>query len=363
MSRSQDILGRVYEYFLGKFASLEGKGGEFYTPQSVVKLLVEMIEPYKGKVYDPCCGSGGMFVQSEEFVKAHGGNEEDISIYGQELNPTTWRLCKMNLAIRGIKGDIGSRNADTFREDLHHNLKADFIIANPPFNMSDWGAQSLHSDDRWQFGVPPSNNANFGWVQHKIHHLTDNGIAGFVLSNGSLSSSQGRDEGVIRKSIIEADLVDCIVALPSNLFYTTQIAACLWFLTKNKKNPRYRERHGEVLFIYAYKFGRLVDRIHRELTKEEIELIATTYHNWKSREDFGKYRDIPGFCKSVKLSEIRAHKYALVPGRYVGFDTSVSEQWDVSRLRSELSKVEDRLSQISKASERALLVLKELLNG
>ncbi|MEW5987754.1 MAG: N-6 DNA methylase, partial [Chloroflexota bacterium] len=343
--------------------SLEGKGGEFYTPKSVVKLLVEMIEPFKGKVYDPCCGSGGMFVQSESFVEAHGGNDEDILIYGQESNPATWRLCKMNLAIRGIKGDIGLIHGDTFRNDLHQGLEADFILANPPFNMTDWGGDKLRGDRRWVYGVPPSNNANYAWLQHIVSHLAPDGMAGLVLSNGSLSTNQDRDEGHIRRAMVEADVVDCIVALPPNMFYTTQIPACLWFLAKNKSDSRYRDRCGETLFIYAHNFGRMVDRTHRELTDDEVSLIAKTYNTWRSQNSFSLYKDIPGFCKSATLAEVKEHKYALVPGRYVGFDNTSTEQWDISRLRSEIAQVESRFVQINKTSQAALSLLQELLDG
>ncbi|MDZ8086016.1 MAG: class I SAM-dependent DNA methyltransferase [Nostoc sp. DedQUE12b] len=317
-SRSKDVLGRVYEYFLGQFATAEGKrGGQFYTPRCVVQLLVEMIEPYKGRIYDPCCGSGGMFVQSEKFVEAHGGRIGDISIYGQESNPTTWKLCKMNLAIRGIDGNIGAHNADTFHNDLHKDLKADFILANPPFNMSDWGGERLREDTRWQYGTPPVGNANYGWVQQMIHHLAPNGIAGFVLANGSMSSNQS-GEGDIRQAIIDADLVDCMVALPGQLFYNTQIPACLWFFARNKKNGKFRDRAGETLFIDARKMGFLLDRVHRELTEEEIARIAQTYHAWRGEKEAAEYKDIPGFCKSAKLNEIVSHSYVLTPGRYVG---------------------------------------------
>ncbi|RME65241.1 MAG: SAM-dependent methyltransferase, partial [Caldilineae bacterium] len=314
----KDPLGRVYEYFLGRFAAAEGKsGGEFYTPQCIVQLLVEMIEPYRGRVYDPCCGSGGMFVQSEKFVEEHGGRLGDIAIYGQESNPTTWRLAKMNLAIRRIDADLGSHHADTFLNDLHRDLKADYILANPPFNMSDWGAQHLTNDPRWKYGLPPEGNANYAWIQHFIYHLAPNGIAGFVMANGSLSTST-RAEYAIRKGIIEDDLVDCIVAMPGQLFYTTQIPVCLWFLTRNKKaDPKrgYRDRSGQTLFIDARRTGRLVDRTHRELTQDEIRQIAGVYHAWKRGEG---YEDKPGWWKSATLEEIRQHDYVLTPGRYVG---------------------------------------------
>jgi type I restriction enzyme M protein len=339
-SRSKDILGRVYEYFLGKFASAEGKaGGEFYTPQSVVKILVEMIEPFKGRVYDPCCGSGGMFVQSERFVEAHGGKIGDISIYGQESNPTTWRLCRMNLAIRGIEGDIGPHNADTFHNNLNPDLKADFVLANPFFNDSDWGGERLRDDVRWKYGVPPVGNANYAWIQHFIHHLAPNGIAGFVLANGSMSSNQS-GEGDIRKAIIEADLVDCMIALPGQLFYTTQIPACLWFITRSKKNIKFRDRRGETLFIDTRKIGHLVDRTHRNLADEDIARIASTYHAWKGKKGARKYKDIPGFCKSATIKEIASHGYVLTPGRYVGAEEIEDEgepfKEKMKRLKKEL---------------------------
>jgi type I restriction enzyme M protein len=317
-SRSKDVLGRVYEYFLGRFASAEGKGGgEFYTPQSVVRLLVEMIEPYKGRVYDPCCGSGGMFVQSEKFVLAHGGRIGDLAIYGQESNPTTWRLCKMNLAIRGIDVDLGRENADTFHNDLHPDLKADFILANPPFNVSDWGGERLRTDVRWKFGAPPASNANFAWVQHIVHHLAPAGVAGFVLANGSMSSNTS-GEGEIRRAVIEADQVDCMITLPGQLFYSTPIPVCLWFLTRSKKNEKFRDRRGQTLFIDARNLGRLVDRTHRELSDEEIQRIAGAYHTWRGETSIEAYVDTPGFCKSATLEEISEHRYVLTPGRYVG---------------------------------------------
>ena len=314
-ARSRDVLGRVYEYFLSQFASAEGKkGGEFYTPRCVVKVLVEMLEPYRGRVYDPCCGSSGMFVQSIEFIRAHasgngnGGKARgDISIYGQESNYTTWRLAKMNLAIRGIEGQIAQ--GDSFHHDRHPDLKADFILANPPFNVSDWGGERLADDKRWRYGVPPKGNANFAWVQHMVHHLAPGGVAGFVLANGSMSSSQS-GEGTIRKNLIDADLVDCMVALPGQLFYSTQIPACLWFLARS------RPRRGEVLFVDARRLGRMVDRTHRELTDDDIARIAGAYHAWRDGAD--AYEDLPGFCKSAPLDEVRRHGHVLTPGRYVG---------------------------------------------
>lgn len=315
-SRAHDVLGRVYEYFLGKFANAEGKGGgEFYTPPAVVRLLVEMIEPYKGRVYDPCCGSGGMFVQSEQFVKDHGGRIGDLSIYGQESNNTTWRLARMNLAIRGIDGNLGERNADTFHADLHKDLKADFILANPPFNVSDWGGERLRGDLRWRYGPPPAGNANYAWVQHIVHHLAPGGIAGFVLANGSMSTNTG-GEGEIRRALIAGDLVDCMIALPGQLFYTTQIPVCLWFLSRNKASSLFRDRHDTTLFIDARKLGALVDRTHRALSPQEIASISGTYHAWRSRT--GSYADQPGFCKAATTAEIAANGYVLTPGRYVG---------------------------------------------
>jgi len=337
-NKSKDILGRVYEYFLGEFADAEGKkGGQFYTPRCIVKLLVEMLEPYKGRIFDPCCGSGGMFVQSEKFVEAHGGRIGDISVYGQESNSTTWKLCKMNMAIRGIDSNIKWGNS--FHDDQHKDLKADFILANPPFNDSDWGGELLQEDVRWKFGVPPKGNANFAWVQHFIHHLNPTGVAGFVLANGSMSSNTS-NEGEIRKNIVNADMVDCMVALPSQLFYNTMIPACLWFVTRDKKDNKFRNRSGEILFIDARNMGQMIDRRHKELTNEDIKKISSTYHVW--RGEGGKYKDIPGFCKSAKLKEVEKHNFILTPGRYVGIQEVEEDPEEfeekMKRLTSELKK-------------------------
>jgi len=322
--RAKDVLGRVYEYFLGQFAGAEGKrGGEFYTPRSVVGLLVEMLEPYStakrgGRVYDPCCGSGGMFVQSEKFVLEHGGRIGDIAIYGQESNYTTWRLAKMNLAVRGIDADIRWNNEGSFQRDELKDLRADFILAIPPFNISDWGGEKLREDARWKYGAPPVGNANFAWLQHILHHLAPHGCAGVVLANGSMSSGQS-GEGEIRRAMVEADVVDCMVALPGQLFYSTQIPACLWFLARDK-NPGggWRDRRGEILFIDARKLGHLVDRTRRELSADEIGRVAAIYHAWRGEKEAGAYADMAGFCKAATLEEVRGHGHVLTPGRYVG---------------------------------------------
>jgi type I restriction enzyme M protein len=316
--KAKDVLGQIYEYFLGQFASAEGKkGGQFYTPASVVRVLVEVLSPHKGKVYDPCCGSGGMFVQSEKFVEAHGGRFGDISIYGQEANPTTWRLVAMNLAIRGMDFNLGKEPADTFHRDQHPDLKADYVLANPPFNISDWGGDKLTNDPRWVYGTPPASNANFAWLQHILSHLKPSGSAGVVLANGSMSSNQN-SEGTIRKAMVEADVVEVMVALPPQLFFNTQIPACLWFLTKDKTRNG-RNRKGEVLFIDARKLGRMATRVIRVFDDEDIEQIARTVHAWRQDgETTEAYADVPGFCRAVKLEEIAEHGFVLTPGRYVG---------------------------------------------
>lgn len=312
-STARDVLGQVYEYFLGMFASAEGKrGGQFYTPASIVKTLVAILSPHSGQVYDPCCGSGGMFVQSEKFIEAHGGKLGDVSIYGQEANPTTWRLAAMNLAIRGIDFNLGREPGDTFTRDQHPDLRADFILANPPFNISDWWHGSLMGDARWVYGDPPPGNANYAWLQHMLHHLKPTGRAGIVLANGSMSSSQN-SEGQIRAAMVEADVVEVMVALPGQLFFNTQIPACLWFLVKQKK-----QRQGEVLFIDARKLATMISRVQSELTDAVIARIAATVAAWRGEAGAGAYQDEPGFCRSVKLAEIAQHGHVLTPGRYVG---------------------------------------------
>jgi len=368
-ARSRDVLGRVYEYFLSQFASAEGKkGGEFYTPHCVVKLLVEMIEPYSGRVYDPCCGSSGMFVQSVGFIRAHatgngngGKAKRDISIYGQESNYTTWRLAKMNLAIRGIEGQIA--HGDSFHNDRHPDLRAAFILANPPFNVSDWGGERLRNDRRWQYGAPPPGNANFAWVQHIVYHLAPAGVAGFVLANGSMSSNQS-GEGEIRKNLIEADLVDCMIALPGQLFYSTQIPACLWFLARDRQDGKFRDRRGLVLFIDARKLGRMANRTHRELTDEDVARIAGTYHAWRGEQGAGEYADVPGFCRSAPLEEIRKHGHVLTPGRYVGAEAPEvdGEPFDV-KMRRLVAQLREQQAETTKLDAAIAANLKELGYG
>jgi type I restriction enzyme M protein len=368
-NRAKDTLGRVYEYFLSRFASAEGKsGGQFYTPSHVVRVLVEMLAPYSGRVYDPCCGSGGMFVQSENFIHAHangngngGKAKQGVSVWGQESNYTTWRLAKMNLAIRGIDAQIG--HGDSFHNDRHPDLKADYVLANPPFNDSDWRGDLLKNDKRWAYGVPPASNANFAWVQHFIYHLAPTGMAGFVLANGSMSSNQS-GEGDIRKAIIEADLVDCMVALPGQLFFSTQIPVCLWFLTRNKGNGRFRSRKGETLFIDARKMGSLVDRIHRELTDDDIAKIAGTYHAWRGDKGASAYADIPGFCKSVPLGDIRKYGHVLTPGRYVGSEAveDDGEPFD-DKMRRLATTLREQRKDVAKLDALIATNLKELGYG
>ena len=348
-ARSADVLGHVFEYFLGQFALAEGKkGGQFYTPRSVVELLVEMLEPYNGRVFDPCCGSGGMFVHSEKFVTSHQGKVNDISIYGQESNLTTWRLCKMNLAIRGIESSqVKWNNEGSFLNDLHKDLKADYVLANPPFNDSDWSGELLRNDARWKYGVPPEGNANYAWIQHFIYHLAPHGIAGFVLAKGSLTSKTS-GEGEIRKNMIEERLVDCIVNLPPKLFLNTQIPACLWFISRNKANGKFRNRRDEILFIDARNLGHLINRKTREFSEEDIQKIASTYHNWRNPE--GNYEDVKGFCNSAPIDRVRELDYMLTPGRYVGLpddedDFDFEERF--TKLKAEFEaelKEEERLN-------------------
>jgi type I restriction enzyme M protein len=312
--KSKDLLGRVYEYFLGMFADAEGKrGGQFYTPDSIVKLLVEMLEPYNGRIYDGCCGSGGMFVQSEKFLEAHGGKIGDIAVYGQESNPTTYKLAKMNLAIRGIDAKI--ELGDTFHNDRHKDLQVDYAIMNPPFNISDYGAESLQDSHLWKYGVPPAGNANYAWLQLVLNKLSPSGVAGIVLANGSMTSNSG-GENEIRRNMILDGVVDCMVALPTQLFFNTQIPACLWFLARNRSNGKYRNRKGEILFIDARKLGALITRKNRAFSDGEIAKIADVYHQWRVKD--GHYQDIQGFCKSASLAEVEANNFVLTPGRYVG---------------------------------------------
>ncbi len=361
-NKSKDILGRVYEYFLRKFASAEGKnGGQFYTPKSVVRLLVNMIEPYRGRVFDPCCGSGGMFVQSEKFIEQHGGKSRDISIYGQESNETTWHLARMNLALRGIDADIKWNNEGSFLKDEFSKLKADYILANPPFNDKDWSGDKLKEDVRWKdFGVPPENNANFGWVQHFIYHLSPKGVAGFVLANGSLST-QTKEEGPIRTGIIEDDLVDCIVALPDQLFYSTPIPASLWFIRRKKEGKNLKNREKEILFIYAKRMSEPIDRTHVKIPDEDIETISNTYHAWRDEKGSGKYKNIPGFCKSANLDEIKKQQYILAPGRYVGLPPfeQDKESYD-SKMTSLSNKLKSQFKTSSELENKIRGSLKEL---
>jgi type I restriction enzyme M protein len=333
-NKSKDLLGRVYEYFIGQFADAEGKrGGQFYTPRSIVHLLVEMIQPNKGRIYDPCCGSGGMFVHSEKFVEEHQGRIGDIAVYGQESNQTTWRLAKMNMALRGIDADI--KYGDTLHNDQLKDLKADFVIANPPFNVSDWGGEQLRNDVRWRYGVPPTGNANFAWVQHFIHHLSPSGVAGFVLANGSMSS-QTSGEGEIRKNLVETDLVDCIVTLPTQLFFNTGIPACLWFVSRNREN-----RKGKVLFIDGRNMGTMIDRRHRELSEADISMITNAYHAWRGTSD-GSYEDVAGFCKAATTEEIKAADYVLTPGRYVA---SEEVEEDAEAFEAKMKRLTATLSE------------------
>jgi type I restriction enzyme M protein len=352
-STARDILGQVYEYFLGMFANAEGKrGGQFYTPASIVKTLVAVLSPHSGKVYDPCCGSGGMFVQSEKFIEAHGGKLGDVSIYGQEANPTTWRLAAMNLAIRGIDFNLGREPGDTFTRNQHADLRADFILANPPFNISDWWHGSLTGDPRWVYGDPPQGNANYAWLQHMLHHLKPTGRAGIVLANGSMSSSQN-SEGTIRAAMVEADVVEVMVALPGQLFFNTQIPACLWFLVKKKTH-----RKGEVLFVDARKLATMISRVQSEFTDAVIERIANTVAAWRGEPDAGAYQDIAGFCRSVLLAEIAQHGHVLTPGRYVGAEEVEDNDEDFATKMQQLT--EKLGEQMSKGAELDQLIRQKL---
>jgi len=358
-ARSADVLGHVFEYFLGEFALAEGKkGGQFYTPRSVVELLVEMLEPYKGRVFDPCCGSGGMFVQSEKFVAEHRGKVDDISIYGQESNQTTWRLAKMNLAIRGIdSSQVKWNNEGSFLNDAHKDLKADFIIANPPFNVSDWSGELLRTDGRWKFGTPPEGNANYAWIQHFLYHTSPTGSAGFVLAKGSLTSKSS-GEGDIRKALIEARLVDCIVNLPAKLFLNTQIPASLWFLSRNKANGGYRNRTDEILFIDARNEGKLINRRTKELTEADIQKIAGTYHEW--RKVNGKYEDVKGFCNSASVDRVKELDYVLTPGRYVGLPDDEDDFDFNERFTALKAEFESQLAEEAKLNKAILDNLKKV---
>jgi type I restriction enzyme M protein len=359
-SRSKDILGRVYEYFLGEFANAEGKkGGQFYTPKAIVRLMVQMIEPYKGRVYDPCCGSGGMFIMSEKFIESHQGRIDDIAIYGQESNQTTYRLCRMNLAIRGIDGSQVKWNTEgSFLDDLHKDLKADYILANPPFNDSDWSGQLLANDPRWQYGKPPAGNANFAWLQHMIYHLSPKGVMACVLANGSLSS-QTNNEGEIRKALVENDLVDCIVALPKQLFYNTGIPACLWFISRKRTGNGDRKRTGEILFIDASEVGYMEDRTHRSFKDEDLTQIAETYHEWRKRES--KYKDIKGFCNSANIETITKHNFVLTPGRYVGIKDEVDDGIPFEEKISGLTKkLAEQMKEEKKLDEEIKKQLKNI---
>ncbi|KKS31873.1 MAG: Type I restriction-modification system methylation subunit [Candidatus Amesbacteria bacterium GW2011_GWA2_42_12] len=355
--KSKDLLGRVYEYFLGEFANAEGKkGGQFYTPKSIVKLMVEMIEPYKGRVYDPCCGSGGMFIMSEKFVEQHRGRRGDISVFGQESNQTTWRLCRMNLAIRGVDGSQVKWNTEgSFLKDEHKDLKADFVLANPPFNDSDWSGELLRDDPRWQYGMPPAGNANYAWMQHMIYHLSPKGIMAMVLANGSLSSNIS-NEGEIRKNLIKAGLVDCILTFPGQLFYNTQIPACIWFISRKKSGNGERARADEVLFIDAKDLGHLTDRTHKVFSDEDIVKVTDTYHQWKSKE--GSYQDIKGFCKSEKIVAIEKHDFVLTPGRYVGIPDEVD---DGIPFADKMKKLTQELDEQMKKEEAMNKNIKEQL--
>jgi type I restriction enzyme M protein len=365
-----DVLGRVFEYMVSQFASAEGKlGGEFYTPRSVVKLMVDMLEPFNGRVYDPAAGSGGMFVQADRFVKAHGGVRNDISVFGQENNPTTWRLAKMNLALRGIDANLGPQWGDSFNNDLHPDLRADFVIANPPFNISQWGGENLRDDQRWKYGTPPVGNANFAWIQHMLHHLVPTGTMATVLANGSLSSNTS-GEGEIRKNLVEADLVECIVAMPGQLFFTTTIPVCLWFLTKDKSDRRVkseriqRNRKGEVLFIDARQMGHMISRKVKELSDEDIARIAGAYHSWRGESDVVPYEDVAGFCASVSLDSISKHAYALTPGRYVGSEATEDDgepvQEKISRL---ITDIRDGFSRQKALQRQVLAALESIESG